>query len=303
MSRLAMPAAERSGHPVLATFGQGGLRVSDALRIVSLVPSLTELVCELGLSDRLVGRTSFCVHPAPALAAVPRIGGTKTPKLDRIIELEPTHLIVNVDENRRADVEWLAARVPCVLATHPIEIEDHFELFERFGQIFDRADRASALSADLARGLERVSAKRYHRLAVAYYIWRDPWMSIGFDTFIARMLAAVGLFPVVTGAPDAAVRYPKLEPVELARHSVDAVLLSSEPCRFGASDRLTLRSGLRAGPGGDGSRVPILGIDGEMCSWYGSRVMLGLRYLEAFRERLERRLACRHRTGGAHGAA
>ena len=107
----------------------------SAPRIVSLVPSLTELVCELGRADWLVGRTGFCIHPRAALARVPKVGGTKTVNVERIRKLAPTHLIVNIDENEKPTVDRLAEFVPNVIVTHPITVDDNFELYQRFGHL------------------------------------------------------------------------------------------------------------------------------------------------------------------------
>ena len=104
------------------------------MRIVSLVPSLTELLCELGLCDSLVGRTGFCIHPREALRDVPKVGGTKDVAIDKVRELAPTHLVVNVDENEKPTVDTLAAFVPEVVVTHPIAVDDNRALIERFGR-------------------------------------------------------------------------------------------------------------------------------------------------------------------------
>ena len=118
-------------------------------RIVSLVPSLTELVFELGLGDRLVGRTGFCVHPHEALRGVPKVGGTKDVKLERIRELAPTHVLVNMDENRRETVDALAAFVPHIVVTHPNTPQDNLPLFALLGGIFGAEDAAARLADEL----------------------------------------------------------------------------------------------------------------------------------------------------------
>jgi ABC-type hemin transport system substrate-binding protein len=282
---------ERSGHPVIRHWRTDAVAAGGRARIVSLVPSLTELLCDLGLAERLVGCTAYCVHPSALLAGLPRIGGTKTPKIDRILSLSPTHLVVNVDENERTVVERLARDIPHVIVTHPIEVEDHFELFRALGRIFGCEAAARELSGRLAAMLELLNARgRYDPIAVAYYIWKDPWMTVGPDTFIARMLAQVGLFNVPPDDGAGIARYPVCEPARMAAAQPAAVLLSSEPCRFRPADRLQLALALRREAA---TPVPILGIDGEMCSWYGSRVILGLDYLRRYRTRLEHRLARR----------
>lgn len=294
------PSPDREGHPVVRLLREPASTPAGRPRIVSLVPSLTELICDLGLADCLVGRTAFCIHPQAALARVPRVGGTKTPKIDRILEQSPTHLIVNVDENDRATVETLAQSIPQVVVTHPIEIEDHFELFSWFGERFSCEREATALSAALSRVLDRQAAKRYDERQVVYYIWKDPWMTVASDTFIARMLARVGLRNVTFGREVAGPRYPEWPLERLDDPHIDAVLLSSEPCRFGTADRREVLRRLDASPTRRPRRVPVLGIDGEMCSWYGSRIVRALDQLDAYRERLDRRIHTRTVIRSAH---
>jgi len=265
----------------------------SAPRIVSLVPSLTELVCALGRADWLVGRTGFCIHPAHELTRIPKVGGTKTVNIERIRRLAPTHLIVNIDENEKPTVDALAAFIPNVVVTHPIAVEDNFALYDRFGRLFDAQARAADLCAQLARTLDELARHRFDRLPVVYLIWNDPWMTLSADTFIARMLACVGI-DAKAPATSGAVRYPSLACESIPALGVDAVLLSSEPCRFRVADRALLRQAWI-----DQARqpVPILGIDGEMTSWYGPRAIEGLRYLLGFRRRLERRLSARQGVG------
>jgi len=140
-------------------------------RIVSLVPSLTEMLCTLGLREQLVGRTGFCVHPRESLRAVPKVGGTKDVDVERVRALAPTHLVANIDENDRDTVEQLAAFVPRVMVTHPIVVEDNLALFDRFGAEFAQVpgvrDAAAALSLRLREALDRAHARRFEPLREA----------------------------------------------------------------------------------------------------------------------------------------
>lgn len=272
-------------------------------RIVSLVPSLTELLCALGLRERLVGRTGFCVHPRESLREVPKVGGTKDVDVERVRRLAPTHLVVNVDENDRETVDRLAEFVPNVIVTHPLGLDDNLALFERFGTEFGDVagvlGAAAALAQRLQSAREAARARRFGPLPVLYLIWKDPWMSVGRDTFIASMLAEVGLRSVIgANVP----RYPTLTLERIARSGARAVLLSSEPYRFFDAHceplREALREALAAPRAGDGSAgrttrgdaPTCVTIDGEMTSWYGSRAIDGLHYLIGYRERLERAL-------------
>lgn len=245
-------------------------------RIVSLVPSLTELVWELGLGDQLVGRTGFCIHPREGLKAVPKVGGTKNVNLAAVRRLAPTHLIVNMDENRRETVEELAAFVPEVIVTHPCRPQDNLPLYALLGGIFGRegeaARLASGLRAALAEAAEVGSSLPPER--VLYLIWREPWMTVARSTYVSACLETVGWH---TWPDVAEPRYPAFEWSAPWLPEVDRVLLSSEPFRFGERHlaEVTAASGR-----------PALLIDGEAASWYGSRAIAGLRALAALRRRL-----------------
>jgi ABC-type Fe3+-hydroxamate transport system substrate-binding protein len=238
-------------------------------RIISLVPSITELVCDLGLAGRLVGRTGFCIHPWETVRKIPKVGGTKDLKLDRIRELHPTHVIVNVDENTREDADALAQFVPDLIVTHPLGPLDNLELYRLLGGIFGREGEADRLCGELNNALAELQAGGRERSPeeVLYLIWRDPWMAVSPDTYIARTLALIGWRTHPLRCAD---RYPE---VSLSGYAgrVDRVLLSSEPYHFKEHH---LPEVAAAVPGAEVSLI-----DGEMVSWYGSRAIPGLRYL------------------------
>ncbi len=256
-------------------------RADASARIVSLVPSLTELLFDLGLGERVVGRTGFCVHPRQALRTVPKVGGTKDVKLERIRELAPTHVLVNMDENRRETVDELAGFVPHIVVTHPNTPQDNLALFALLGSLFGAEAAAARLADDLRAALDEAAALRatLPDERVLYLIWREPWMTIARDTYIAATLAAVGwhTLPAVEGGETGAARYPAFDWDASWLAGVERVLLSTEPYRFRAEhlpevERLAAR--------------PALLVDGEMVSWYGSRAAMGLRWLCALRRSL-----------------
>lgn len=250
-------------------------RAGRDARIVSLVPSITELVCALGLADQLVGRTGFCIHPRERLRRVPKVGGTKDVKIEAVRALAPTHLIVNVDENERETVERLSAFVPHVIVTHPNAPEDNLALYRLLGAVFDREAAAELLCSRLADALDALHARAWPRRKVIYAIWRDPWMTIARDTYIARTLARVHweTLPAVEGGPHGPARYPVFLPQDGWVREADLVLLSTEPYRFQAS-HVAAVSALFG--------KPVAVIDGEMVSWYGSRAIEGLGYLARY---------------------
>lgn len=241
------------------------------MRIVSLVPSLTELVCELGLAERLVGRTGFCVHPATIVRGIPKVGGTKTVNLARIRALAPTHVVLNKDENLRETAEALAAFVPNLVITHPLAPEDNLALYRQFGAAFGREREAEALCARFETAYRAAKSRKYPARKVLYLIWKDPWMTVSRDTYISRTLR---LFGMHTLPETAAERYPRLQ--SLDQQDFDLLLLSSEPYRF--TDRHLAEVAAL-------TRKPALLVDGEMSSWYGPRAIAGLRYLEDFAAR------------------
>ena len=245
-------------------------------RIVSLVPSITELLFDLGAGDRVVGRTPFCIHPREGVAGVPRVGGTKTPRLDRIRALEPTHVVVNVDENRREDADALAAFVPNVVVTHPLDPRDNLALYRLVGGIFASGEATNRLCRAFERAVSALEsvARGLPQRRVLYLIWRDPWMTVSRDTYVSRTLALVN-FTTVGGGCDGR-RYPETALAPELLDGVDLVLLSSEPFPFKERHAAEIRALA-------GARCPAVRLfDGEMASWYGSRAIRAMDYLGRF---------------------
>lgn len=250
-------------------FGQTHTHAAPDARIVCLVPSITELLFDLGLGEQIVGRTGFCVHPADAVRGVPKCGGTKDVKLDVVRDLAPTHVIVNIDENTRETYDALCEFVPNVVVTHPNAPEDNLELFALLGGIFNCESTADHLASQLQGELDALAAlPALPQRRTLYLIWREPWMSISPDTYISRTLSLLN-WCTVPETPQP--RYPTLETGALSALAPGLVLLSSEPYPFREQHLDELRSLL---PNADVHLV-----DGEMTSWYGSRAIQGLAYL------------------------
>jgi ABC-type Fe3+-hydroxamate transport system substrate-binding protein len=238
-------------------------------RIVCLVPSITELLCELGLGPQLVGRTGFCIHPAAEVQAIAKVGGTKDVNLEKIRRLAPTHVVLNIDENEKPTADALAAFVPNVVVTHPLGPRDNLPLARLMGGIFCTEARAEAWCAQFEQAYARLQATpKGPPATVLYCIWQDPWMAISPDTYIARMLAEIGWRTPQLGA----ARYPAFSWNQELLAGIDGVLLSSEPYRFtqAHADALEKQIG-----------KPVWLVDGEMMSWYGSRALAGMDYLRA----------------------
>jgi ABC-type Fe3+-hydroxamate transport system substrate-binding protein len=231
-------------------------------------------VCALGLSGELVGRTGFCVHPRELVRRIPKVGGTKTVDLVKVRALEPTHVILNIDENRKETADALAEFVPHLVVTHPLGPLDNLALYRQFGGIFGREREAEALCARFEAAYAQASAASWPERRVLYLIWKDPWMTVSRDTYIARTLSLFGWRTV----PEAsAERYPQL--ASPAGVDADVVLLSSEPYRF--RERHVAEVAALTGK-------PTLLVDGEMTSWYGPRAISGIDYLREFTARASR---------------
>ncbi len=239
-------------------------------RIVSLVPSITELLCDLGLAPHIVGRTGFCIHPHALVSAIPKIGGTKDVNIGKIRALGATHLVVNIDENEKPTVAELAQFIPNIVVTHPLTARDNLDLVRLIGGIFCVDEKAKAWCQEFETEYAALAAmpKRAPQ-TMLYCIWKDPWMSVSHDTYIANMLAEIGWQMPDLGS---AARYPSFEWNAALLAQIDGVLLSSEPYRFTEAhvDALEKQIG-----------KPVQLVDGEMMSWYGSRSIQGLRYLRA----------------------
>ena len=229
-----------------------------------------------------MGRTGFCIHPRATVKAIPKVGGTKDVDLEALRRLAATHVIVNVDENRRETVEAIARFVPHVIVTHPLAPRDNIALYRLIGGIFGREQAAERLCArfETAFAAAERAAAGFAPQRVLYLIWRDPWMTVSRDTYIARTLALVSWETVPERATS---RYPQIALDEDLLAGVDVVLASSEPYRF----RSRHVAELAAMPALAGKRIAL--VDGEMTSWYGSRAIAGLGYMPRFRRELEQR--------------
>jgi len=250
-------------------------RPDPQARIVCLVPSVTEMLCDFGLAPRLAGRTGFCIHPRELVADIPKVGGTKDVNIERIRALAPTHVVVNIDENEKPTVERLAEFVPHIVVTHPNGPRDNLALARLLGGIFGVQEAAARWCAAFEQELAALRARPPGPgRTVLYCIWQDPWMTVSRDTYIAAMLAEIGW---QVPALDAA-RYPRFAWSQELVDGLDAVLLSTEPYRFTQAHADALEKQLG---------IPVLLVDGEMMSWYGTRALEGLRYLRELRGMLE----------------
>lgn len=234
-------------------------------RIVSLVPSQTELLASLDLEEEVVGITKFCIHPEEWFRKKTRIGGTKTIDIDRILSLNPDLVIANKEENERSQVEALATKVPVWISD--IEtFSDALRMIREVGIITDRRARASELAIEIEEAFASLAQSNSRR--VAYFIWRNPWMCVGHGNFIHDILSRMGWENVFSDK----ARYPEITLDELAARLPDLVILSSEPYPFKQVHIDELQRSL--------PDAKIILADGEMFSWYGSRLNKAAVYLQ-----------------------
>ncbi|MBM4382089.1 MAG: cobalamin-binding protein [Deltaproteobacteria bacterium] len=258
-------------------------------RIVSLVPSLSEALFALGLGERVVGVTEWCVHPAEAVARVPKLGGTKNPDLDAIRALAPDLVIANQEENRKRDVERLEAAGIPVWVTYPRTVREGAELFAEMAELGAAAEVRTRVVApvlgavqEAEQALAELRASGARPARVFCPIWREPWMAVGAPTYADDLITLCGgenVFGVRDGprAPRAAAerRYPRVTLAEIEAAQPDVVLLPDEPYAFGPPDAAEL-SRLDA-PFAASGRIHL--IDGTFVSWYGPRILRAIELL------------------------
>jgi ABC-type Fe3+-hydroxamate transport system substrate-binding protein len=242
------------------------------VRIVSLVPSLTEVLFAVGAGPSVVAATRYCTEPADAVAALPRVGGTKNPDLAGIADLEPDLVVMNDEENRREDFDALAAAGLRIFVTDPRTVDDGVALIGRLGEAAGRAESARALAAEQAAGVARVRAGRRNRPPIRYFcpIWKKPWMTFNADTYAHDVLRVAGGENV---AAEKGERYPVVTLEEIAALRPEVVLLPDEPYVFGERD-LPALAPLAATPALAAGRVHF--VDGKALAWYGPRISAGL---------------------------
>lgn len=227
-------------------------------RVVSLVPSLTETLFALGAGDSVVAITDFCIFP-PDLP-LPRVGGTKNPRVDEIRALAPDLVHMNLEENLRRHAEAIENFAP-VFVTEPKSVEDVALLIEQLGDIHDRRNRAAELAANLRDTLASMPRRTF---TFACPIWKSPWMWCGGDTYVSRLVEAAGGVNVLADR----TRYPQLALDEVLAMRPEVIFLPDEPYVFTNEDAAMIRGTRVIGP-----------FPGHLFTWHGVRTVEGLRFL------------------------
>lgn len=229
-------------------------------RIVSLVPSQTELLFDLGCDNTVVGITKFCIHPNEWFRSKTRVGGTKKVNFQKIDALNPDLIIANKEENSREDIERLAEKYP-VYISDIFDPTDAFAMMEDLGLLLNKTEQADRLVSQLKEDLKSIPQMKG---SVLYFIWKNPYMAAGKNTYINSILELIGLENAIV---DETSRYPDLSIEEIVKINPTHIFLSSEPYPFKEEDIAFLTTAV-------GAKVQI--VDGEIFSWYGSR-MLGMK--------------------------
>ncbi len=242
-------------------------------RIICLVPSLTELLLELEVSDRLIGRTRFCIHPAYSVKNIEIIGGTKNPNIDKIRNLKPDLVIANKVENRKEDVEAIQ-EFSEVLVTDISTVEDALFAMYHIAKSVYAEEPGAKLIEQIISVLPEPS--HFSEINTAYFIWKDPWMSVGGDTYIHDVMQTFGLRNVFQQSE----RYPTITLDQLKEANPELILLSSEPYPFKVKHIAVLKGIL------PNSNIQL--VDGEWFSWYGSRMLPSFKALREWRNQLSK---------------
>jgi ABC-type Fe3+-hydroxamate transport system substrate-binding protein len=249
---------------------------SPPVRIISLVPSQTELLYALGLEQETLAITKFCIHPYDWFDKKLKIGGTKALHLEKIESLQPDLIIANKEENVKEQVEWLAEKFP-VWLTDVNDVNGALGMINDLGRLTHKEKEATGIIQEIENRFDKwkVAEKEMPRMKAAYLIWKDPFMTVGGDTFIHSMLDLAG-FDNVFGWQD---RYPEVSMEELRNSGCRVLLLSSEPYPFAAKHMAEFSEMLEG--------VRVITVDGEIFSWYGSKMIQSTDYFRKLRLDLE----------------
>lgn len=245
---------------------------AEPRRIVSLVPSITEALFEVGLGERVVGVTDWCVYPARELGSMPRVGGTKNPRIEEIVRLQPDLVIANHEENRKIDVDRLCEREIPVWVTAPQSVAEGMALVDELMELGALAERVRAVVDPMRQLLTEVAQSSAGRSNPRVFcaIWKNPWMSVGAYTYMHDMITQCGGQNICADHSDC--RYPQISLDEVVAYNPDVVLLPDEPYPFTDADVMQLS----ALPLEASSRSRIHILDGTLLSWYGPRIGRGL---------------------------
>lgn len=242
-------------------------------KIVSLVPSQTELLFDLGLDEEIVGITKFCIHPKHHFRRKTKVGGTKDFSIERIHALQPDLIIANKEENERTKIEQLCQQYP-VWISDVVDLTSAYAMILGIGQVVGRVEKAEEMVKNMQQAFLKLPPLPAKPLTVAYLIWKNPYMAVGQQTFIHHLLTIGGFKNVF----EQLSRYPAITTKQLSQASPDVLFLASEPYPFKQKHIHEIQPLL--------PHTNIQLIDGELFSWYGSRLLQSADYLYELRKQL-----------------
>jgi ABC-type Fe3+-hydroxamate transport system substrate-binding protein len=248
-------------------------------RIVSLVPSITETLIEIGAGNRVVGITNYCIHPARAVDNIPRLGGPKSISLEKIDALQPDLVITDKEENRETNIEPLRGKYP-MFVTYVRSVEQALKMVTDLGLLTRTLPKAAEI-VDSCRQLLATAEPAIVSapLATACFIWRDPWIAVGPDSYPGDLIERFGFRNVFTREDG---RYPETDLDDVAELGAEAILLLSERYAFGEPERKEIDGFFST----NGRRPRVLVVDGSYLTWFGYRTIQGLRFLRQTKAKL-----------------
>ncbi len=245
-------------------------------RIISLVPSLTELLIDLGLKEYMAGRTKFCVHPEGEVESIEIIGGTKNPDIEHITSLNPDFILANKEENKKKDIEKLSIAAT-TMVTEIDSVSDALIAIHEIGQLFERETEATNIIEQINKTMD--AKPETPPLRTIYLIWKNPWMTVGKGTYIHDVMQSYHLQNLYGNQR----RYPRTTLEEMQELNPEVVLLSTEPYPFKEENINELRAFF------PDAKVEL--VNGEWFSWYGSRMYRAFDELNSWRTSLQKELA------------
>jgi ABC-type Fe3+-hydroxamate transport system substrate-binding protein len=250
-------------------------------RIISLVPSQTEFLCDIGVAEALVGITKFCIHPKEICKKIAKIGGTKNFLFDKIDSLAPDLIIANKEENYLEGVQKLQEKYP-VWISDIVTLADNYAMMTALGEITNQPQTAKKIVTTIKNNFEKLVVNAAKKPKVIYLIWKQPFMAAGSNTFIDSMLAAAGFENLITTP-----RYPIIELAEMKVLTADFVFLSSEPYPFKEKHCIALEKQFENNQNMSMKKTKVICVDGELFSWYGSRLIHSVAYFEALQANIQ----------------
>ncbi len=247
---------------------------NPTLRIISLVPSQTELLADLSLDSQVVGITKFCIHPKSWWKSKEKVGGTKNINFNKITALNPNLIIANKEENRKEDILYLAKKYP-VWVSDIRDLNSALEMIDELGKIVQNKVKSKAIINEINNGFSKLNVFSKTKNKVAYLIWEKPIMTINSDTFINEMIKVNGWINVFGEKEN---RYPEITIDELVNSSPDILFLSSEPFPYKNKHIEKYKNVL--------PNTKVVLVNGEFFSWYGSRLKLAPHYFNSLQKEL-----------------